>query len=77
MATALTLDQYHLRRRALQRRMWSTSGQWIGGADAEAAQVELRALDADWMYGPEAQQKTEEAEAEYQQQWGRGPTWGT
>lgn len=73
----MSLDEYHIRRRALQHRMWNERGQWIGTADAEAAQVELNALDAEWMYGPEAQRTHAEAVAEYQRRHGKGETWGT
>jgi hypothetical protein len=57
--------------------MYDKHGQWIGGADAEAAQRELNALDDEWRFGTEEQRRYDEAEAEYQRRHGRGPTWGT
>ena len=68
MAAALTFDEYHIKRRALQRRMWNEHGQWIGGADAEAAQVELNALDSEWMNSKPPPPSTVHE---------RGFTWGT
>ena len=73
----MTSTEYHVKRRAAQRRMYDKHGQWIGTADAEAAQRELNALDDEWRFGPEAQRRNAEAEAEYQRRHGRSDTYGT
>lgn len=73
----MTFDEYHVQRRALQRRMWNEQGQWIGGTDAEAAQIALRALDAEWMHGPAARRKVAAAEEERQRRYGKSESWGT